>query len=612
MMNYEFKEQDAYDFANHVRITARRKGDNLHFKTCPYCKSKDKETFAINIKTGQFNCLRNSCGVTGNFFTLARDFDFSLGSDIDSYYAAKKKYRTFKQKEIKPHDKAIEYMLSRGISEETTRKYEITVQKEHENILVFPFFDEKSNLQFIKYRKTDFDKLKDKNKEWCESNCKPILFGMKQCNDKFDRLVITEGQIDSMSVASSGIENAVSVPTGAKGFTWFPNCWDWITKFKEIVVFGDFENGHMSLLDEIKMRLKCIIKAVRFDDYKGCKDANEILQKYGIESVKHAVENAEILPMAHVIKASSVKKVDINAIEKCPTGIDSIDKTLCGGLPFGSLILVAGKRGDGKSTFANGLICSAINTGYNSMVYSGELTNEHVVSWIDMQLAGPQHAIAEQNSFYETYYRIGDDIKKQLSNWYDDSLYLYDANSTKRKTEKIDLVNIIDEATSRYGIRVVLIDNLMTAITLDPEHNSNKYDKQADFANDLAELARTKNLIIILVAHRRKTMFATTDENDEVSGASEISNAASVVINYNRGKGTEEEPFPEEDRLVTISKNRLTGKLNLKGQALHYDESSKRVYETYEELTKRYKWEVKEKTFNLYKYADSEPTPFDD
>ena len=71
--------------------------------------------------------------------------------------------------------------------------------------MYFHFFDEKGKIQFVKYRKTDFDKSKDANKEWCEANCKPILFGMKQCED-FTTLVITEGQIDSLSVATAGIK----------------------------------------------------------------------------------------------------------------------------------------------------------------------------------------------------------------------------------------------------------------------------------------------------------------------------------------------------------------------------------------------------------------------
>ena len=79
---YEFREQDAFDFARHIGIEARARSGQLHFKTCPYCKPKatkdNMNTFAIDLKTGQFKCLRSSCGIHGNMITLSRDFDFSL------------------------------------------------------------------------------------------------------------------------------------------------------------------------------------------------------------------------------------------------------------------------------------------------------------------------------------------------------------------------------------------------------------------------------------------------------------------------------------------------------------------------------------------------------
>ena len=82
---YEFQPEDAERFASFIGITARRNGDELKFKICPYCKSrKDKGTFAINLKTGAFNCKRASCGAKGNMLTLAKDFDFSLGRDVDA------------------------------------------------------------------------------------------------------------------------------------------------------------------------------------------------------------------------------------------------------------------------------------------------------------------------------------------------------------------------------------------------------------------------------------------------------------------------------------------------------------------------------------------------
>ena len=76
---------------------------------------------------------------------------------------------------------------------------------------------------------------------------------MNHCNPDNPTLVLTEGQIDSLSVAEAGIENVVSVPTGAKGFTWIPYCWDFLSQFKTLVVFGDCENGRITLLEEMQI-----------------------------------------------------------------------------------------------------------------------------------------------------------------------------------------------------------------------------------------------------------------------------------------------------------------------------------------------------------------------
>ena len=298
---YEFKEEDAFNFARHVGAQTKVSGNEIQFKYCPYCKGRstnstkrDVFTFAINLKTGQFKCLRASCGAHGNMYTLSKDFDFSLGTEIDEYINRRKRYRDltrYPRPEVRTP--AIEYMESRGISKAITERYGITTQKDRDNILVFPFFDEHNKMQFVKYRKTDFDKTKDKNKEWCEANCRPILFGMDQCDaTKSDTLILTEGQIDSLSVAEAGLPNAVSVPTGAKGFTWVPYCWDFLTQFKTLVVFGDCENGKITLLDEMAGRFPGTVKHIRMDDYHGHKDANEMTDA-DINEIKAAKEKLE-------------------------------------------------------------------------------------------------------------------------------------------------------------------------------------------------------------------------------------------------------------------------------------------------------------------------------
>ena len=82
MSIYEFDKEDAYRFARERGISAKRRGNELQFRRCPYCGelTNDKETFAINLETGQFKCLRASCGAKGYMLTLAREFDFSLGT----------------------------------------------------------------------------------------------------------------------------------------------------------------------------------------------------------------------------------------------------------------------------------------------------------------------------------------------------------------------------------------------------------------------------------------------------------------------------------------------------------------------------------------------------
>lgn len=587
-MYYKFKPEDAFDFARYVGEPVRQHGDELKFtRYCPYCHggNKDKDTFSINLKTGQFKCMRDSCGITGNMITLARDFDFNLGTQVMEYYQPRKQYKKLKtpDKPIVPKEPAIAYLESRGISEEVAKKYEITTQNDRDNVLVFPFYDEKGKMQFVKYRKTDFNKEVDKNKEWCEADCKPILFGMKQCED-FTKLVITEGQLDSLSVATAGIKNAVSVPTGAKGFTWVPYCYDWVCKFEEIIVFGDFEKGHMTLLPELKQRFPNKIKHVREEDYKGCKDANELLQKCGREDVRLAVKNAEFEPIKRVVELSDVENVDIYKIKKLDSTINECNRLLYGGIPFGGVVLITGKPGEGKSTFASQIMAKAIDSGYKVFAYSGELPNYLFKSWIDFQIAGPQHIIETTNKFGDVSRKISNQNQKLIDNWYKGKAFLYD-NRIVFQDEREDICGTIQQAITQYGVNVILIDNLMTAIDLDADRSSDKYEKQSLFMKKLARIALQYDVLILLVAHKRKNNFST-NETDEVSGTGDISNLATLVIGYGK-----EPELTNTYRRITVPKNRLFGRITSgKGFLVQYDERSKRIYGDTDDVDIEFGW----------------------
>lgn len=601
---YEFKADDAFAFARHVNARAKERNGELFFQLCPYCHPAPKRdnfnSFSINLNTGQFKCLRASCGVSGNMITLARDFDFSLGHEVDEYYRPRIRFRKMKTptRPIEPKVEAIKYLTGRGISEEVIRKYQITVQTKYPNILVFPFLDAAGRMQYVKYRKTDYDREKDENKEWCEENCKPILFGMAQCNCQFDRLVITEGQIDSLSVATAGIENAVSVPNGANGFTWIPYCWDWINRFQEVIVFGDYEKGKISLLDQLKARLKCQIKHVREEDYKDCKDANEILQKYGAWQIKVCIKNAVVVPIESVIELSDVEDVDIYNLPKLQTGMRDLDRLLYGGLPFGGVVLVTGKSGGGKSTLASQILVNAIFQEHKCFAYSGELPNYLFRSWIDFQIAGGSHITEYQNRWGDRNYTISNTNRQLIADWYRGKCFLYD-NRIVEGEETESLLSITENVMMQYGVDVVLLDNLMTALDLEPGKAFDKYDKQSFFVKKLARLALKYNALILLVAHKRKNNLST-NENDEISGSADISNLATITISYER-----DNDVPDK-RLLKVYKNRLFGKIETYGFSLSYDEKSKRIYGVYDDPQVDYGWD---KTADGWINWDSE-TPF--
>lgn len=578
---YTFDLEDAKRFASEQGIQTRMRNGQLHFKQCPYCRNltDDKNTFAMNIHTGAFNCLRASCGAKGNMITLARDFGFSLGRDVDEYYNRTRRFRNIRKfplPTVKPE--AVKYLEGRSISQAITEKYKVTTKKDDDKVLVFCFYDERQQLQFIKYRKTDFDPERDNNKEWCMADCKPILFGMDQCDiDRSGMLVMTEGQIDSLSVAEAydGDINVVSVPNGKNGFTWVPYCWDFLCKFKTLVVFGDYERDEITLLEEMRKRFPGTVKHVREEDYRDRKDANDILRKYGKAAVRDAVERSVITKSPKILDLAEVKRRDLNKLERVLTGIPQIDKMI-GGMYLGQLVLLTGERGLGKSTVGSQLCIQAIEQGFKVFAYSGELNDWMFQDWVDRQCAGPDNVNVKvaENGFQ--MFTVNDVARQAIHDWYHGQFFLYD-NQALDGDEDTSLYRMIENAIGQYGCKVIFLDNLMTA--LDDDMSVDLYRQQGAFCRKLSELARRLSVLIILVAHPRKGDSKREFRNDDIAGSGNITNLADLVLRYARPDPEGGENYP---RILQVTKNRLTGSIHFghNGVGLYFEEKSKRIAAT--------------------------------
>lgn len=587
MAIYEFQKEDAYRFADSQMIQTKTKGNELEFKFCPYCKggkNRDKSTFSINLTTGQCECKRGSCGRRGNMITLSQDFGFELSEEVSRYYNMndyndrfKKFADAHKVHESKPA--AIEYLKSRGISEKVCKQYEITAMPDKENVIIFPFKNENGELKFVKYRDSLHTKASKSSKEWCEANCMPILFGMNHCED-FSTLVMTEGQIDSLTLAECGVKNAVSVPTGKNGFTWIPHCWDWVNKFEEIVVFGDCENGIISLADAISTRFPKKTRIARTEDYKGHKDANDLFRAEGKQAILDVIKNAKVVVSSRIKGMEFVEAVDVEKVHAISTTIPELDRILTNGIHDGEVVLLTGKRGNGKSTFASQLTVDALDQDATSMIYSGELPNFFVKNWIDRQVAGRREL---KNS----------DIHK-CNEWYGGRFYIYD--NTSVEDEQSDLLDTVEEAIQQLGVRFIVLDNLMTALD-DCTNNETLYRAQSNFVGRVSKMAKAYKVAFILVAHPRKSNLAF--QNDDVSGSADITNKVDIVMSYDRPEDSQD----ESERVLAVTKNRLTGKL---GEVkLYYSEESKRIVGKSKNFNKDY---FKENTFEP---ADQYEIPFD-
>ena len=137
----------------------------------------------------------------------------------------------------------------------------------------------------------------------------------------------------------------------------------------------------------------------------------------------------------------------------------------------------------------------------------------------------------------------------------------------------------MEECIQQYGCRFLVVDNLMSAMDYsDPNLNQNQAETR--FVNDLRKMSKRFNVIIILVTHLRKNR-STVANNDDVSGSGNITNMGDLVLQYGMPLNAKGAPMKAEetpDRILSIPKNRLTGKTNFSGITMHFDSLTKRIY----------------------------------
>jgi len=525
---------------------------------CPICGGgdhRDQGTFSVNISTGAWNCKRGSCqGINGKHEGSFRDLCNYFGEEAPVGYTLPQKTKQQKRIYKKPDpetlkpltEEIITYCARRHISEETLKDWNISADK-YGN-MVFPFYRD-GDLIFVKYRrpkafsvveeeyeaklktlKPGEDKPPKPMKEWRMADTESILFGMDMVD--FNKpLVITEGQFDALAVYEAGVSNVVSVPSGCEDLNWIDSCWEFLQKFNQIILFGDSDEPGMEMVATLSRRLgedRCMIPdeypeyiVGGKDENRICKDANEILYCYGPDFLKEMIESCEPAPIRGVLELSKIPFVDPTLVPRIMTRIPSLDNMI-GGLGEGGLTIVSGKRGEGKSTLAGPIALNAIEEGYSVCAYSGELPGSKFLEWIMLQATESQYIA------YKTDTRSGKnicyvepDIQKRIRDYLDGKFYLYDNSVISEEKQTDCILKAFEACARRYGCKLFIVDNLMSALVSADEENK----AQAKFTAQLKAFATKYKAHVICVAHPRKTAVGTTFSSDDVSGSSAINSS---------------------------------------------------------------------------------------
>lgn len=298
-------------------------------------------------------------------------------------------------------------------------------------------------------------------------------------------------------------------------------------------------------------------------------------------------------PLPPSIKClGDVEKIDLQSLPHIGCGVKSVDKIICG-LFEKQLIVMTGKRGEGKSTFASWILANALDQDKNIFAYSGELPDYHFRNWLDMQIAGLSNMNVQKDRFGEPMYSLKESAQDELSRFYAGRAYIYDNSyiAPDKTSLQATLKENIIFAAENLSVKVVLIDNIMTAVDL---LSNDPYAVQSDFVKQLKALANSLDITIILIAHPRKTKNGEEIEGDDVSGSADITNLADVVLSYKRlekpTKQGSNDPTEGGKYHSTISviKNRLNGRIAKKESAIKvtYSEITKRIFGSGDEPNK--------------------------
>ncbi len=416
-------------------------------ESCPKCSATRKKS---HLKTRS---------ITGNLYFCFhcgdRGFIDEKGRDVNMSSDSVNKLPPMDQAESlkgKLPSKIIEWFRSRGITQATLERNKIEFDK---GAIKFPYFWNKE-LVNIKFRTLDkkFYQVTDRDK---------VFYGLDDIAGQ-DEIILCEGEADKLSLEEAGYLNAASVPDGAPTpnakafatkFTFIDNCLHVFQEAKKIIIAVDNDAPGWALQDELVRRLGPI-KCWKVIYPEGCKDANEVLLKYGIEGVIELIEGAKLIPIKGLYTSSDFSQevrsewAGGGLLPGVSTGLSNLDKFYT--VKDSQITVVTGIPSHGKSSLLTAVTLNiAKQYGWNFAVFSPE--NYPVSHFIARMLA--IHVGKPFNKGSTT--RMTEKERDDGIAWLDSRMkFIMPGDDGQYRVD--DILNLVKICVQRYGIKGVVID----------------------------------------------------------------------------------------------------------------------------------------------------------
>ena len=588
--------------------------DEKNMKCCCPFHQEDHASFIYNKKAFNFRCF-GSCGRSydildvfmykGATYAEACKKLFELAEMPYSFgelgVKTKRHYRYPHEVPCTDKSKVYAYFEQRKISRETLDA--LDVRQDSEGNAVFNYYDTNDVLTMVKY-KPSHKVQHGQAKCWCQQNSDtaPLLFNMNRINVN-SPLLICEGEPDCLSAIEAGFKNAVSVPLGSSNLHWIDENLEWLDQFESIIICADNDDAGVKMQKECVPRLgswrtKVVdIPAIPIGNTgRVIKDLNEILYVCGKDKVLELILDAKDSPVPSVADLSDVEPTEYEDVDGVTTGLKAIDDELMR-LFFGTLTIVSGQPGSGKSSLLTQLACNSLDNDIGTWLFSGELPNGVEKSWFNYIFAGPRNITDAISRRGNPYKKISTTTLAEINKTYKGRWHIYrdDYDNVLDK-----LIASMTDTVRKYGARCLILDNFMC---IDTETSEEELRSQTDTIKKLIEFAKKYQVAVILVCHPRKMDAGTNVGIYDIAGTSNIVNLAHRTIGLRRVTDAEREnaaKYSEKRRqllkydvIVTIVKDRMFGRQNI-DVGLYYDPASRRFFSDMDEYDRRFSWDKKE------------------